>query len=78
MAFSIQNVLRQISSDLLKEYFDYKAMDEFHGVWRLPNPSTPRPSPNVCSKSTILFRNPFWLISSEFIPYRPNVDGTRY
>jgi hypothetical protein len=36
MDFSIQNVLRQISSDLLKEYFDYKATDEFHGVWRLP------------------------------------------
>jgi hypothetical protein len=36
MAFSIQNVLRQISSDLLKEYFDHKATDEFHGFWKLP------------------------------------------
>jgi hypothetical protein len=36
MAFSIQNVLRQISSDLLKEYFDHKATDAFHSVWKLP------------------------------------------
>jgi hypothetical protein len=36
MAFSIQNVLRQISSDLLKEYFDHRATDVFHGIWKLP------------------------------------------
>src|ERR1022692_4449592 len=36
MVFSIQNVLRQISSDLLKEYFEDKARDVFHGVWKLP------------------------------------------
>jgi hypothetical protein len=36
MVFSIQNVLRQISSDLLKEYFEDKATDVFHGIWKLP------------------------------------------
>jgi hypothetical protein len=36
MVFSIQNVLRQISSDLLKEYFDHKATDAFQNVWKLP------------------------------------------
>jgi hypothetical protein len=34
MAFSIQNVLRQISADLLKEYFDHKAAGVFDGVWK--------------------------------------------
>jgi len=36
MAFSIQNVLRQISADLLKDYFDHKAAGVFHSVWKLP------------------------------------------
>lgn len=36
MAFSIQAVLRQISVDLLKEYFDHKAASEFDSVWNLP------------------------------------------
>jgi hypothetical protein len=36
MAFSIQNVLRQISADLLKEYLDHKAAGVFHSVWKMP------------------------------------------
>jgi hypothetical protein len=36
MAFSIQTVLRQISIDLLKEYFGHKAPGEFDSIWKLP------------------------------------------
>src|SRR5260370_19209811 len=36
MAFSIQNVLRQISADLLKEYLDDKTPGVFHSVWKMP------------------------------------------
>jgi hypothetical protein len=36
MVFSLQHVLRQISADLLKEYFDHKAAGLFQSVWKLP------------------------------------------
>jgi hypothetical protein len=36
MVFSIQNVLRQLSPELLMNYLNKKGLDGFHDVWKLP------------------------------------------